>query len=437
LNISIFGLGYVGSVLAGCFARDGHAVVGVDSDAAKVDLINQGRPPIIETGLETLVADAVKAGRLRATTDHQAAVAATELSMICVGTPSQSNGELDLAFVRRVCQNIGQALAAKPGDHLVVVRSTMLPGSVRNTVIPTLEQASGRQEGSGFGVVINPEFLRESTAVHDFDHPPKTVIGANRPADADRVAALYARLTAPLIRTGIETAEMVKYTDNVFHALKVTFANEIGALCKRSGIDAQEVMEIFCADRKLNLSPVYFKPGFAFGGSCLPKDLRALTRLGHNQDVAIPMLDAIAVSNERQIRTAAARVVELGRRRIGVMGFAFKGGTDDLRESPVVALVETLLGKGYELKLYDEYVSLARLVGANRRFIERHIPHLAGLMVESLDALIAHSELILIGNQHPDFFAALPRLGASQHVLDLTPGAKAFQTPAAYERICG
>lgn len=437
MKISIFGLGYVGTVLCGCFAKGGHTIIGVDTDTTKVDLINRGKSPIIEQDLEPLIAAGANSGKIRATTGHESAVAETEISMICVGTPSGRAGDLDLTFVARVCENIGKALQKKSDYHIVVVRSTMLPGSVRGTVIPALERSSGKKVGTDFGVAINPEFLRESSAVHDFYNPPKTVIGAMTPRDGEIVASLYKDLSAPLIHTQIETAEMVKYVDNIFHALKITFANEIGAVCKSLGVDAHEVMRIFCEDRKLNISPAYFKPGFAFGGSCLPKDLRAMTRLAHVKDVNAPLLNSISHSNEQQIKNAVELIQSKGRKKIGVLGFAFKAGTDDLRESPVVAVVETLLGKGFDLKLYDSHVSLAKLVGANRRYIEHHIPHISRLMVESVDELLAHAEIILIGNDNAEFFALLPKLRANQSVIDLTAHSTPIQPGLKYERLCG
>lgn len=435
MNISIFGLGYVGAVIAGCFAKQGHRVIGVDTDATKVDLINRGQSPIIEPGLDQLIAAGVASGLISATTDCREAVMATEISLLCVGTPSKPAGDLDLSFVARVCEDIGAVLKTKAARHLVVARSTMLPGSVEGTIIPGLERASGKKAGSDFGVAVNPEFLRESTAVYDFYNPPKTVVGSGSEADARTVASLYQGLDAPLILTSLKVAEMVKYADNTFHALKITFGNEIGALCKNRGIDGQEVMRIFCEDKKLNLSAAYLRPGFAFGGSCLPKDLRALTRHAVTEGIPVPLLNAITESNEQQIRAAVQLVLSKGMRKIGVLGFAFKGGTDDLRESPVVTLVETLLGKGFEIKLYDSYVSLARLVGANRRYIEQRIPHISRLMVDSIEEIIASCELILIGNQSPEFEQALPRLSPGQHVIDLTPAKKAPAMQAAYERI--
>jgi GDP-mannose 6-dehydrogenase len=437
VKISIFGLGYVGTVLTGCLSKEGHEVIGVDTEPSKVDLVNAGKSPIIEQDLDGLLTDGVNRGTIRATTDHESAVLASELSMICVGTPGKATGELDLTFVMRVCEHIGAALRAKGACHVVVVRSTMLPGSVEGTVIPTLERSSGRRHGADFGVVMNPEFLREGSAIKDFYNPPKTVVGAVNEREAELVAGLYAGLPGPLIKTSIKVAEMVKYADNIFHALKITFGNEIGTLCKRLGIDSQEVMRIFCEDRKLNISPAYLRPGFAYGGSCLPKDLRALNWLAKARDIEIPLLNSIAPGNEQQIKNALSLIMSKGCRRVGVLGFAFKGGTDDLRESPAVTVIEALLGKGYDLKLYDGHVSMAKLIGANRRFIEQHIPHLSRLMVESIDELIAHAELIVIGNESEEFFQVLGRLRPGQHVIDFTSSGRQVNTPASYERVTG
>lgn len=436
MNISIFGLGYVGAVLTGCLAKGGHRVIGVDTDASKVELVNRGCSPIIEKDLEPLIKQGLEKRLVSATTDGAAAVKQTEMSLVCVGTPSSRHGDLDLTFIRRVCDDIGKALKSKSAYHIVVVRSTMLPGSVRGTVIPALEGSSGKKAGKDFGVAINPEFLRESTAVYDFYNPPKTVIGVLSERDADLVANLYKNLSAPLIKTGFETAEMVKYVDNVFHALKITFANEIGSICKPLGVNAYEVMDIFCQDRKLNLSPAYLKPGFAFGGSCLPKDLRAITRLARAMDVVVPLLDSLAVSNEQRIRDALHLIQEKGLRRIGIMGFAFKAGTDDLRESPLMTLTEALLGKGYDLRLYDSSVSLARLMGSNRRYLEAHIPHFSRLMVDSIDELIAHAEVIVIGNENDEFFAALAKLSEKRFIIDLTARSEKPAIRARFEKLC-
>lgn len=437
LKISIFGLGYVGAVISGCFAKDGHEIIGVDTDQTKVDLINSGKSPIIETDLEELISAGVKKGAIRATTDSESAVRESDITMICVGTPSRNTGDLDLTYISRVCEDIGRAIAKKSSRHVVVTRSTMLPGSMSGTVIPALEKASGKRAGDGFGIAINPEFLRESTAVADFYNPPKTVIGALLSQDGETVASLYAGLPGPMIHTKLETAEMVKYVDNVFHALKITFANEIGSICKTLGIDSHEVMGIFCQDKKLNLSPAYLKPGFAFGGSCLPKDLRALNRLARARDIAVPMLNGVAQSNEHQIAAALQLIREKGKKRIGILGFAFKAGTDDLRESPVVTLAENLLGKGFDIKLYDPHVSLAHLIGANRRYIEQHIPHISRLMVNSIEEVVQHAEVLIIGNQNPDYFKALGGLTAGHHVIDLTANSKRPETVAHYERVSG
>ncbi|MBA4150061.1 MAG: nucleotide sugar dehydrogenase [Verrucomicrobia bacterium] len=437
MKISIFGLGYVGAVISGCFAKGGHQIIGVDTDQTKVDLINSGKSPIIETGLDELISEGTISGTIRATTDSEAAVRDSDITMICVGTPSRNTGDLDLAFISRVCEDIGRAMAKKDSRHIVVARSTMLPGSMSGTVIPALEKASGKRAGEEFGIAINPEFLRESTAIYDFYNPPKTVIGALLPQDSEMVAGLYAGLPGPMIHTKIETAEMVKYVDNVFHALKITFANEIGSICKTLGIDSHEVMGIFCQDKKLNLSPAYLKPGFAFGGSCLPKDLRALNRLARARDVAVPMLNGIGQSNDQQIAAAVQLIREKGKRRIGILGFAFKAGTDDLRESPVVTLAENLLGKGFELKLYDPHVSLAHLIGANRRYIEHHIPHISRLMVNSIAEVVQHAEVLIIGNQNEDYFKSLAGLVSDQHVIDLTANSKRPETAATYERVSG
>jgi GDP-mannose 6-dehydrogenase len=436
LKISIFGLGYVGAVSAGCLAQDGHQVIGVDPNRTKVDLVNQGTTPIVEKDIGEILAAAVREGRLSATTDVAQAVRDTEISLICVGTPSQLNGNLDLSYVRRVCEEIGGALRQKKGFHVVVARSTMLPGSMRQVVIPTLEQASGKKAGVDFGVCNNPEFLREGTAVHDYYHPPKTVIGESDRRAGDVLVQLYANMKAPLVRTSIETAEMVKYTDNVWHALKVGFANEIGNLCKALGIDSHQVMEIFCQDTKLNLSPYYLKPGFAFGGSCLPKDVRALTYKGKALDVPLPILNAILPSNELQVQRAVDLVMAQGKRRVGVLGFSFKAGTDDLRESPMVEVIERLLGKGYELRIYDRNVNMAALTGANRDYILNHIPHISRIMVDSTHHVMDFAETIVVGNGAAEFREAVKAAAPHQAVIDLVRVAEQGQLAGRYEGIC-
>jgi GDP-mannose 6-dehydrogenase len=419
MRISIFGLGYVGAVSSGCLAKDGHEVIGVDPTETKVDLINQGLTPIIESDIGEIIERAVKDKRLSATKDIAAAFNNSDISIICVGTPSLSNGGLDLGYVQRVCEQIGEQLRDKKTFHVVVIRSTMLPGSMRGVVIPTLEKVSGKTAGKDFGICINPEFLREGTAVFDFYHPPKTVIGEIDARSGDAMAQIYSYLTAPLIRTNIETAEMVKYTDNVWHALKVGFANEIGNICKVLGIDGHKVMDIFCQDTKLNLSPYYLKPGFAFGGSCLPKDVRALTYKARSLDLDLPILNAILPSNERQIERGLQMVLNKGNRKVGILGISFKAGTDDLRESPVVELVERLLGKGYDLRVYDRNVELATLVGANRDYILNRIPHISRLMVDSVDEVLGFAQIIVIGNGATEFRDIVGRLRKGQQLVDL------------------
>src|SRR6185503_1990837 len=392
MKICVLGLGYVGAVSAALLARDGHEVIGLDPERSKVSRINEGRSPIIEKDLGEIMLEQVRAGRLHAATNLDDAVRHTDLALVCVGTPSQPNGGIDLRYVKRVCEQIGKVLATHGGAPVIVMRSTMLPGTMRDVVIPLLEKHSGKKAGEEFGVCINPEFLREGTAVHDYYHPPKTVIGQINKASGDLVATLYAKIPGPTIRTDIETAEMVKYADNGWHALKVGFANEVGSLCKALEVDAHKVMEIFCQDQKLNLSPYYLKPGFAFGGSCLPKDLRALLYKAKMLDVQLPILGAVLPSNQLQIERGVQAVVEKGHKKIGILGFAFKAGTDDLRESPMVELTERLIGKGYDLRVYDRNVSLACLHGANKDYILNKIPHISRLMVRSIDEVLAHAQ---------------------------------------------
>jgi GDP-mannose 6-dehydrogenase len=435
VKISIFGLGYVGAVCAACLARDGHQVIGVDPNPVKVDMINRGNSPIIEQGVQVLIAAAVAEGRLSTTTSAASAVRDTELTLVCVGTPSESNGSLNLAFVVRACQEIGAALREKTTRHVVVIRSTVLPGTMHGTVIPTLEAASGKKAGLQFGVCNNPEFLREGSAVSDFDHPPKTVIGQTDEWSGGLLASLYEHIDAPMIRTDVATAEMVKYVDNVWHALKVGFANEIGNLCKALGLDSHAVMDIFCQDRKLNLSSYYLKPGFAFGGSCLPKDLRALLYRARSLDLELPILGAVLPSNEMQTSNAIKLVVNQPGRRVGVLGFTFKAGTDDLRESPVVELIERLIGKGYEMSLYDQNVNLARLIGANREYISEKIPHIARLLRNSIDEVLDSSDTIVIGNGDPAFAGVLSHLKPHQRLIDLVRIVDAHEGHAGYEGI--
>ena len=418
-RISVFGLGYVGTVCSACLAREGHDVIAVDVNKRKVDIISSGRSPIIEKDLERLIADGVDEAMLRATTDSSAAILQSDLSFICVGSPSNGNGSLDTSYLERVSRDIGTALREKDDYHIVVVRSTVLPGTVGNTILPILEETSGKKAGVDFGIAVNPEFMRESDSVYDFYNPPKTIVGALRASDADVVAQLFEGLSGPLIKTSIETAEMVKYVDNAFHGLKVVFANEIGNICDALGVDAHAVMSIFCEDTKLNISPCYLKPGFAFGGSCLPKDVRALTYESRRLDINTPVLNAILPSNHNQVVTGLRRITALHRKRIGMLGLSFKAGTDDIRESPLVELTELLIGKGYDVRIYDRSISLARLCGGNKEYIERKIPHIAKLMVASVDEIVSHAEVIVIGNKAPEFKDVAPLLGPDQDIVDL------------------
>jgi GDP-mannose 6-dehydrogenase len=397
-------------------ARDGHAVIGVDVDANKVAATNAGRAPVLEPGLEKLISDVVKSGRLQATVDARSAVQQSDISLICVGTPSNSNGSLNLRYLDRVCIQIGTALAAKNDYHVVVVRSTVLPGTVEGRLSLLLEQHSDRCAGEDFGICMNPEFLREGTAIEDYDHPSLIVIGELDARSGETAQRLYESVDASVVRTTIQTAEMLKYVNNAFHAVKVAFANEIGNLCAAHGIDGQEVMEHFCLDRRLNISSAYLMPGFAFGGSCLPKDLRALVYRAREQDVDCPLLSAVLPSNHKQIDRAIEMVEKTQRRKIGILGLSFKAGTDDIRESPVVHLVEALVGKGYQVRIFDEKIDLARLTGANKSFLEQELPHIATLMCTSLGEIIAQSDVIVIGNNNKDF-RSLPRLLQPDQIL--------------------
>lgn len=429
-------MGYVGSVSAGCLANDGHHVIGVDPVQTKVDLINEGRSPIIEDDIGEIIAATTASGQLSATTDYAAAIRDTDLSFVCVGTPSQPNGNLDLRFIRRTCEQIGEALRSKDEHHVVVIRSTILPGTMESIALPILEETSGKKAGVDFGVCYNPEFLREGTAVKDFYCPPKTVIGEQDACTGDVLASIYKGLKAPLIRADLKTAEMVKYVDNCWHALKIGFANEIGNLCKAFGIDSHAVMDIFCQDQKLNISCAYLKPGFAFGGSCLPKDIRALSYRAKVHDLQAPILNSILPSNEFQVSRGLQLITEKGGKRIGILGFSFKSGTDDLRESPMIEVIERLIGKGYDLRIYDKNVTIATLVGANKDFILNRIPHIARLMVNEIDAVLDHAETIVIGHGDPEFRSIPSRVGRTQHIVDLVRITNNGNGAGNYDGIC-
>jgi len=436
MKLSVFGLGYVGCVSAACFADDGNEVIGVDVNPTKVEIINSGKSPIIEDGINEVMARVVKSGRLLATTDSERAILGSDLSLVCVGTPSNQNGSLYLRHVEQVCREIGSVLKSKKQRHIVVIRSTMLPGTVENTVITALEETSGKKAVKDFGICINPEFLREGSSLKDFYAPPFTLIGADDEETIASVRSLYAKINATVFVTSLKTAEMVKYVCNCFHALKVSFANEVGNICKALQIDSHEVMDVFCQDTKLNLSPYYLKPGFAFGGSCLPKDLRAINYKAKELDVEVPVLSAILPSNRLQIERAVEMVIRSGKKRVGVLGFSFKAGTDDLRESPMVTLIETLIGKGYDLAIYDRDVSLARLVGANKEYIEREIPHISKLMRDTIDAVLTDSEIIIIGNQADEFRSVAERLQNNQQLIDLVRLFNDRTSNENYQGIC-
>jgi GDP-mannose 6-dehydrogenase len=418
MRISIFGLGYVGTVCAACLARLGHTVVGVDKAPGKVDLIRSGRSPIVERDIDDVVRKAVSSGKLFATGDAAEAVSATDISLICVGTPSQPNGALGLDALKAVTVEIGRAIRVKSTRHVIVIRSTVLPGTTRQIILPLLAENSAKAPANGFGLAFNPEFLRESVAVEDFETPSKTVVGALDAATADEVMSLYGSLPGPHLKTTLETAELVKYVDNAWHALKVAFGNEIGLIGKTLGIDSHDVMNIFCEDKRLNISPAYLRPGFAFGGSCLPKDLRALTYLSRKLDLTLPVLDHILESNRMLTERGAAWIHKQGNKRIGFLGISFKSGTDDVRESPFVELVERLIGKGCEVRIFDSNVQLSQLIGANRDYLVRVLPHITELMVPEINDLVRWAQTIVVTTADPAYGVALAQARANQVVLD-------------------
>jgi GDP-mannose 6-dehydrogenase len=420
MRISIFGLGYVGCVSAARLAEAGHQVVGVDVNADKVAMINAGISPIVEPGLDELLAAMVVTGRLRATGSSAEAIDGSDVALICVGTPSRPNGQLNVEVLSQVCREIGHGLHDRHGPFTVVVRSTVLPGTVEELVIPTLHSGMRRRSRAGLGVAVNPEFIREGSALQDFLQPPFTLVGCEDAATAEIVRGLYESVDAPFVHTSLRTAEMIKYIANAFHALKVCFANEIGDACAAFGVEPQEAMRIFRMDHKLNISEAYLKPGFAFGGSCLPKDIRALTHAARSADVELPLIDTILRSNEAQVRRAVDTVLATRKKRIGVIGLSFKPGTDDLRESPMVALVEAFIGKGCDVRILDHNVAIARLTGANRRYIEEEIPHIASLMCSDAAELMAHAELLVVGNSGVETDRALDVAPQGVGIIDLT-----------------
>ena len=420
MRVSIFGLGYVGAVSCGCLAQDGHDVIGVDVSATKVSLINEGCTPIIEEQIGEIIHAAVKGGKLKATTDTALAVRETDISIISVGTPSRPNGSLNIDAVRIVSEQIGAEIAKKDSRHIIVVRSTVLPGTVRKIALPALEKASGKKAGEGFGLCFNPEFLREGSSVKDHYDPPFTLVGSDVEADAKTVAGLFDATKGEKFFSGVETAEMVKYVCNAFHALKLTFANEVGIVAQSLGVDSHLAMELVCKDTKLNISPAYMRPGFAFGGSCLPKDVRALIHQSRSADLETPLINGIMASNTAQIDRARNLILSFKKKKIAMLGISFKAGTDDLRESPIVTVTEALIGKGQDIRIYDASVAIAALVGANKEYIEREIPHISSLFVGELAAAVEHAEVIVVGNNAPEFKAQLPKLlRPGQIVVDL------------------
>ena len=435
MDISIFGLGYVGTVSAVCLAESGHRIIGVDVNSFKVESINQGKSPIVEPGVDEMLHRALSQGSLSATTDVAGAVMNTDISLLCVGTPSNANGSLNLDQVMRVCEQIGGVLKSKTGYHGIAVRSTVLPGTIER-VIEVIEQSSGKIAGKDFGVASNPEFLRAGTSIIDFQTPPFTVVGTDDENIAEMLSEIYEGLKAPIHVVDVKEAELLKYACNSFHAVKVTFANEIGAIAKKLGIDSHAVMKMLTEDTKLNISPYYLKPGFAFGGSCLPKDVRAITYESRVLDVATPLLDSVMSSNEVQIQRVIDWVIGQKRKRIGLLGLSFKSNTDDMRESPIVKVAETLLGKGFSIAIYDSNVNISRLVGANRAYIEQEIPHIAQLMKKDIDDILDHSEIILIANNDAEFGEALKKLRPDQVVLDLVRTSKeSMPATGSYEGI--
>jgi len=421
MNIAVFGLGYVGCVSAACFARDGHHVIGVDINPEKIESIREGKSPIIEPGLENLIRQGVNAGRIEVMDNAAYAINRADVAMICVGTPSQPNGSLDLTYVERVCQDIGQTLADKASYTVIVVRSTMLPGSAQERIIPILESTSGKRAGEDFGFCTNPEFLREGSAINDFDHPPYTIIGQFDDYSGEQVAQLYADVDAPLYRVPLGVAEMVKYASNAFHGLKVVFANEIGNVCNAYGVDSHQVMNIFVQDAQLNLSSYYLKPGFAFGGSCLGKDLRALLYAARQADVRLPVLESVLPSNRLQVQKVLNMLTHLGKRRVGMIGLSFKPNTDDLRESPAVELAERLIGKGFKLSIYDREVSLSRLHGSNRLYIDQVIPHIGSLLRPSIEETVEGADVVVVTQRlsEDEQKKLLAVLGTEQTLIDL------------------
>ena len=437
MNISIFGLGYVGAVSLACLARDGHRVIGVDIDQAKLDLIAAGNTPVVEEGMVELVATMAASGRVHVTSNVREAVHGSELSLICVGTPSAPNGSQDLSAILRLAQDIGHAIGEKSDPHVFVFRSTIAPGTVEDVIRPVIERESGKKDGEHFHLCFQPEFLREGTSIRDYDKPPFTIVGANHPYPIGKLRDLFGHLPCAFYTTSVRAAEMVKLCCNNFHALKISFANETARLCDAFDVDPFEVMDLMCKDTQLNISKAYLKPGYAFGGSCLPKDLRATLYMAKQRDVELPMMAGILPSNRIHVEQAVDKVLATGKRRIGLIGLSFKTGTDDLRESPTVTLAEQLIGKGISLLVFDPEVHLSRLLGANKRFIERHVPHIGSLLRATIDEVVAESDVLIVSLSDPHVFEQLRKaVRGDQVVIDLARIPAPDSWPCAIEGLC-
>jgi GDP-mannose 6-dehydrogenase len=436
MRIAVFGLGYVGAVSSACLAEWGHVVLGVDRVAEKVDAMNRGRSPIVEPGLQEVVAAQVSSGNLRATTDWKQAVDESDMAWICVGTPSERSGRPDLRHVRQVAEEVGGALGTDPRAYEIVLRSTVLPGTTRRALVPILEEASQMTAGTELQVSFHPEFLREGSALTDFREPSRIIIGADDGA-GERLRDLYRSVASPVIRTEIEVAEMLKYAENAWHALKVTFANEVGSLSKAMGLDGRKVMDILCQDHKLNLSAMYLRPGLAFGGSCLPKDLRSMCYAARHEHVELPVLGSVLRSNERHLQRALELITRQEKQHVGLLGLSFKPDTDDLRESPMVEIAQRLIGQGYDLKIFDPNVDIEEILGANREFVQTRIEHIGALMAESVEEVIEHSELLVLGHRGRSYLTgSLPAGGANPIIVDLAGALSESSSPNSYHGIC-
>ena len=431
MNISIFGLGYVGCVSVGCLAKNGHHVIGVDVSQIKVDQINAGKATIIEKDIDQIIADQRAKGNIEATTDSKEAILKTDISIVAVGTPSSDKGHLNLDYIFKVAEIAGLALKEKNAFHVLAIRSTIMPGTC-DKFAGIVETVSGKKRNVDFAIVDNPEFLREGTAVDDYYNPPLTLIGSDNNEAAEKVASLYRQLPGEVIITDLKIAEIMKYINNTFHALKISFGNEVGNICAEMGIDSHKVMAIFCKDKQLNISPYYFKPGFAFGGSCLPKDLKGLQTLAHDLYVNVPVIESINKSNELQIQRAVEIIQRTEKKRIGFLGLSFKAGTDDLRNSPAVTLVETLLGKGYEVKIYDKNIYLSNLTGTNKAYIDQHIPHLSKLMVSDINELGVDVDVIVINNKEKEYLEVLEKTPDNTVIVDMVRLPEAMRTKNNY-----